>query len=417
MSVLEDSRDILSSLLTNKTLYNDELKSYLQLHVRSTDELKTINRIYNAFFSSYYLFEEVTKEYFSKCTKLLVATIGVTLVAGRVLKQNSEEVLTFLENTCDKNKEVVSDDFKIEFENYKKGLDIKLKNIEIGSKEHLSILFNLPLWFVSMVINQNGKEKAKEIFKTFINNKNPHYYLLNSLKNIDELDKDEFSKFKSDDKLIYKTSSKDSPLFKDSTFSRTNPNYEDIFKKLPKFNNKYVSLYEGETNSFYFRFLNEYLYKNNVINLAFKNINENKDVIKEVSLREMKDIFVFESTVGELIAHLAFKQDLIFYLPLSTNMTLFYNIPEYRVIFDVDRLDKIILEDENGIKEIAHYVENNGYLVYLVNTCDKKESSLVISSFIKENNEFKLIEEKEFLPSDSNKSFVYFAILKRSIHA
>src|SRR5574344_2011324 len=286
MSVLEDSRDILSSLLTNKTLYNDELKSYLQLHVRSTDELKTINRIYNAFFSSYYLFEEVTKEYFSKCTNLLVATIGVTLVAGRVLKQNSEEVLTFLENTCDKNKEVVSDDFKIEFENYKKGLDIKLKNIEIGSKEHLSILFNLPLWFVSMVINQ----------------KNPHYYLLNSLKNIDELDKDEFSKFKSDDKLIYKTSSKDSPLFKDSTFSRTNPNYEDIFKKLTKFNNKYVSLYEGETNSFYFRFLNEYLYKNNVINLAFKNINENKDVIKEVSLREMKDIFVFESTVGELIA-------------------------------------------------------------------------------------------------------------------
>ena len=417
MNVLEDSRDIINNSLTNKTFYNDELKNFLQLHVRSADELKIMNRIYIAFFSSFFLFEEVTREYFSKCTNLLVSTIGVSLVAGRVLKQNSEEALTFLGNTCDKNKEVVSSEFKTEFENYKNGLDIKLTKVEIGSKEHLSIFFNLPIWFVSMTINQNGKDKAKEIFKTFLNNKNPRYYLLNSLKDIESTDKDELNSFKSDDKVIYKASIKDSPLLKNSTFVKTNPNYEEIFKKLPKFNNKYISLYDGEKNSFYFRFLNEYLYKNNVINLAFKNLDENKNAIKEVSLKNMNNIFVFNSTVGELIARLAFKQDLIFYLPLSTNMTLFYNIIEYRVIFDVKSLDKIILDDENGIKEIANYVENNGYLVYLVNTCDKKEGSVIVSGFIKENNEFQLVEEKELLPNDLNKSFVYYAILKRSVHA
>src|SRR5574344_1275233 len=417
MSIFTDSRDILTDVLTNKKTFSSALNAFLQLNVRSTEELSMINHIYNGFFSKYYYFEEVTKESLSKSTNLLIATVGVAFVSLKDLKLSIDDVLPFVSDTFDKNKEDLTEDFKNSLIAYKNGKDFTFKNIETGSIEHLSILFNLPTWFVSMIVAQKGKEEAKEIFKSFLTKQNKSYFIRNSLTNLNELPKEELYKFKSDEKVIYTTNDKRSPLLNNFTFIKTNPNYENVFAKLPKFNNKYLTIYEADHNNFYFRFLNEYLFKNNVINIAMKSINKNPEVLKEVALREIKDTFIYESTVGELIARLSFKQDCLFFLPHSTNMTKFFEEPEYRVLFDISTLDQIIKDDEKDLREISSYVENRSYLVYLVDTIDKKETSKLISDFVKENKEFSIVEEKEILPTKENKSFVYYCILKRVIHA
>jgi len=417
MSIFTDSQEILTNVLTNKETFSKTLKSFLETNVRSNEELSKINHIYDGFFSRYYYFEQITKEYLTKATNLLIVTIGVAFVSGRELKLNSDEILSFVEDTFNNNKEKLTDELRKAFLNYKAGKDVEFKGIETGSREHLSIMFNLPLWFVSMTINQRGKDGAKDIFKSFLTRNSPNYYMLNSLKNLDDAPKEELAKFNSSDKLIYTTKEKKNPLIKNFTFVRTNPSYEKIFANLPKFNNKYITVYEAEPNNFYLRFLNENIYKSNVINIAMNSINDNPEIIKEVALLQIKDLFIYESTVGQLIARLAFKQDCLFYLPYSSNMTKFFTLPEFRVLFDVESLDKIIKNDKKDLYEISTYVEDKSYLVYLVNTLDKKEGTKLIEDFIKDNDEFSIVKEEEIFPTTQNKSFVYYCILKRTAHA
>jgi|GEM_PF-2101612 hypothetical protein len=416
MSIYVDSREILTNVLTNKEPYDVSLNNFLQLNVRSTDELEKIKDIYDGFFDKFYYFQEITKENLTKVTNLLIATIGIAFVSLRNLKMNNEEVFDFVNDTFNKNKEILSPELKDSLINYKNGNEYVFKNVISGSKEYLSIVFNVPVWFISMILNQNGKEITKNILTNMTTSKKK-YYILNSLENIDEKDKNEFAKFKTKNNSIYECDEPQNPLIQDLTFVEYNPFYEKIFKNLPSLNNKYVSLYSEIKDRFYVRFLNEYLYKNNVINLAFSNLNENKDAINEVTLRKIKDAFVFESTVGELVAHLTYQQDLIFYLPDSTNMTKFFLQREYRVNFDQNSIDKFIGDEANGLQEISTHVANKGYLVYLINTIDKKEGTRLVQDFLANNNEFSLIKEEEIIPNKINKTFVYYAIIKRVIHA
>ena len=142
-----------------------------------------------------------------------------------------------------------------------------------------------------------------------------------------------------------------------------------------------------------------------------------KFYIDDKKVSSKNDLFVYESTPNELISHLSFKQDAIFYAAKSTYFEEFYFKPEYRVLFDTELIDKFIKEQKSSLKEISSYVENGGRLIYLVETIDTKETSKVISAFLSENNDFILEKEEFIIPNEENSSFGYYAILKRENHA
>lgn len=106
-----------------------------------------------------------------------------------------------------------------------------------------------------------------------------------------------------------------------------------------------------------------------------------------------------------MIARLNFKQDLIFYVPKSTNFEKFYYCVEYPVNFNQKDIDKLIKEQKEGIKEISSYVAENGMLVYAAETIDKKETSNIINDFLETNDDFELVTS-EFVKPTSNKKYL-----------
>ena len=55
---------------------------------------------------------------------------------------------------------------------------------------------------------------------------------------------------------------------------------------------------------------------------------------------------------------------------------------------------------------------NDGQIIYIVDTLNKKESVDVVSTFLKEHSNFELIEEKQCFPFDKYDTAMYYAVLK-----
>lgn len=418
MSVLQDSYEIISYMLINKKTFNKSLNAFFTTNVRNDDELKKFIKVYILFFKKYYYFEALTKELLTKATPSLITYIGITLINVRLLNVDIDEAIEFIKNALKKNKEKYSDEIEKAIIDFKNKKEYPLNNIKKGSVESLSVFFNLPLWFIKMTLAQHGLEKSKLIFESFKNKKYVQYFLKSKLVDLDSIDEELNKKFTLDTKTnLYLTSESDNELIKNKTYVKTSSFYEEIFKNDLKLINKYITLYQNEDSNFFYRFLNQYLYLNNVINFAVDSFYNVKDAITVVAQKRINDLFVYESTPNELISHLSFKQDAIFYAAKSTYFEEFYFKPEYRVLFDTELIDKFIKEQKSSLKEISSYVENGGRLIYLVETIDTKETSKVISAFLSENNDFILEKEEFIIPNEENSSFGYYAILKRENHA
>ena len=418
MSVLQDSYEIISYMLINKKTFNKSLNAFFTTNVRNDDELKKFIKVYILFFKKYYYFEALTKELLTKATPSLITYIGITLINVRLLNVDIDEAIEFIKNALKKNKEKYSDEIEKAIIDFKDKKEYPLNNIKKGSVESLSVFFNLPLWFIKMTLAQHGLEKSKLIFESFKNKKYVQYFLKSKLVDLDSVDEELNKKFTLDTKTnLYLTSESDNELIKNKTYVKTSSFYEEIFKNDLKLINKYITLYQNEDSNFFYRFLNQYLYLNNVINFAVDSFYNVKDAITVVAQKRINDLFVYESTPNELISHLSFKQDAIFYASKSTYFEEFYFKPEYRVLFDTELIDKFIKEQKSSLKEISSYVENGGRLIYLVETIDTKETSKVISAFLSENNDFILEKEEFIIPNEENSSFGYYAILKRENHA
>lgn len=416
MTLIDDSKYILLRILDTGTDYDSALKSFLVTNVRDNKELEAIHDVYELFFDNYYYFENICIKFLSKRTNLLVACIGVVFICTRYFKLTIEEAIDVLNVVFKNNKEKMAPELSEALVLFKDGKIYTFKDISIGTVNHLSILFNLPIWFIQMIVGQYGKETAKKIFLSF-RNKVESKFFYNSLVNMDTIDSIDLKEYQLLDDGSYISNTKDLKLVNNSTFIFENKIFKDIFKLLPKANNKYVTLFQSEKSDFYFYFLNEMMHRSNVINIAIKNMNDNPEIIKNVTLKCLSNVFVYKSNEGEMIAHLDKMQDYLFYIAKTTNMQKFYNTPEYRVLLKQKDIDSIIRSEKEGLYELAQRIANKGYLIYIASTIDVKETTLLVNDFICNNDNYKLISEKTLLPTKDDNSLMYFALIQRYDHA
>ena len=105
---------------------------------------------------------------------------------------------------------------------------------------------------------------------------------------------------------------------------------------------------------------------------------------------------------------------MIFYYPRSSAIELYRRNAEYAVNFDVNNLDEIIFNQKEGLDSLANFVKNEGYLVYVVDTLDLKETIIMIQKFLNSYSNFKLVHEEIFFPQDQLNSIYYYAILRKT---
>lgn len=410
---LEDFKNVILQMLDNKQNFSNALKNYLLTNVREKSDLKKIEEGYLIFFNKYYYFEALETELLNKKTNLLISALASAIIGVSNFKISVDEAEEFLKEIFKNNKEKYTDEIENCLLKAKKSEYPEIIDIKKGSFEHLSIILNLPSWFIKMIISQYGKEQAKDIFLSF-KAKHKNIYIQNHLEDLAGKDIDEVNNFKNNGENIYTLQGKENKLVKDFTFVPTEYFYEKIIKSLPKMNNRYLTFYLGEQSYFYFNFLNKYLFKDNVINFAIKSVNENKETILKITPHRSSKLFVYESNENEMIARLFEKQDLLMLFSKSTNIKKFYDCPEYRVFINPLDIDLLINEQRTALKELSRHVIEDGYLIYAVNTINKKETVNIISAFLKNNEEFKLIKEELLLANKEYPSLGYYAIMKRN---
>ena len=88
-------------------------------------------------------------------------------------------------------------------------------------------------------------------------------------------------------------------------------------------------------------------------------------------------------------------------------------MPDYFLRFDIEKLDALIANQGKALNEASAQVEDGGYLLYLVDTISKKETSGIINEFVKEHPDFVLVRDKQYFPYKKYGGSYYFAVLKK----
>ena len=88
-------------------------------------------------------------------------------------------------------------------------------------------------------------------------------------------------------------------------------------------------------------------------------------------------------------------------------------MPDYFLRFDIAKLDELIASQSLALQEASLQVEDGGYLLYLVDTISKKETTGVINNFVKDHPDFVVLKDKMYFPYKKYGGSYYFAILKK----
>ena len=291
-------------------------------------------------------------------------------------------------------------------------------DIEVGSFEFLSYRYNTPVEIIKMWSKQFGRISAGKVLK-FNSKPGPVVVRINN------------------------------NLIEDEDFFNQYPEFERIegvsgaalFKGEDKFKNTAVAekalavplalafkemLDEGDVDplrglAVYAEYPNDLLVdfmsrKDNLSGVEYiaGNLNTSTSVKYFLNKNALNGINVYEAQASAIVTCISKPVHTFIVMPNSSRFNLLQLLPDYFLRFDFAKLDELIANQKLALKEASVQVEEDGYLLYLVDTLSKKESINIINEFLAENNNFSLVRDKLYFPYKKYGSSYYFAVLKKS---
>ena len=124
---------------------------------------------------------------------------------------------------------------------------------------------------------------------------------------------------------------------------------------------------------------------------------------------------LYEANASSIITCLSKPVHTFIVLPDSSRLNLLQVLPDYFLRFDIEKLDELLANQALALKEASQQIEDNGYLLYMVDTINKKENRSLINEFLKEHPEFVLVNDKLYFPYKKYGGSYYFAVLKKEV--
>lgn len=416
MNIFETAKKIILKVMINTGVEASEIFA-IELKTASNIEKRNIISLASLFFRNYYFIEQIGEELFNDRSLKVIVPLG--LVYLNLSYKNYVERAASLDFL---NGELKKANFEFDEEKSKVFDDIiinrkafKFKSLEDGGMQQASIIFNKPLWLTKMVLNQHGFKVGMRALKAMSLIPN-QYAILNPIKEFDQINNHylmEFEKF--DDYYLYneKININRSKLIRENYFLELQLPLIKLVNSLPKLVNKEISFFTSYHSNVAFKFFGKY-YKNNNLNYFSGNLENNYKAFESIKKSNLGRYFYHESSEKGLISHLTFKQDLIFYMPESTNFEMFRKNSEKAITFNQKNIDKFINVQETGLDELSLYIDKGGILVYCVETLNLKESNLLIVNFLTKHSNFEIVKEETNFPYEDENGILYYAILRKT---
>ena len=294
----------------------------------------------------------------------------------------------------------------------------ELVNVEKDSFESVSIRFNTPVWLVKMWKNHFGTRNSFKLLKTNISADKT--YLRYNPCFVRPVELDDASLFKQSEvenvyEYIGKESYKRLEGYQKNALFVLKPVIKELFDKYINPLSEQISLYANE-DAYLIKELHAQSNNKQGINVVVSKLDEHVESQRYIRVNKITNINLFEA--NEIYGYkvgITSPQDLVIVNPTSSSFNKIRSLPDYLLHFDPQNLDKYIAKQKEVLKDLSTFVNDGGILIYMVDTLNKKESLSVVSSFLLNNPEFELIDERQIFPFEDEDVALYYAVMKKEI--
>jgi hypothetical protein len=379
---------------------------------------KRIIGLVGIFLRNYFFVEGFVRELFNLASDEDVVSIGIPYVDVALKKYNSKDVAySFIGDYLKEKGIAFDDDSKAKLDEVvEKKRRYELKDVRSGSLDYFMIRYNLPKWFLKMMLNQYDRQTMILVARE-CSRMPKQYAILNKFVDIPEELKKDFSNFSkvNDELFVYNptTSIRRDPLVHEGMLLPLQKASNRVVRYLLSLNEGKVSFYIGHRTFDFMPILNRYG-ANSSISFFAPSVKDNFDVFSKIKKMSKLNQHIYECDEEGLIAYLSEKQDIVCYFPNNSCLEALRRAPDYGIIFDTSGLDSLIVKELLGLEGLAKEVKDGGYLIYAVDTINIKETVVLIKKFLLLHDEFSLDKEELSFPYDEDNSIYYYAILRKT---
>ena len=409
------ARDILNRIINENTPFSLALKQAFKKNEVSKEDKANISAMVGCVLRHYLVLSNVISKQYPNLDSVGVIVLMIAFSNALFIKKLDQEDCNKEAQQYLKDEDVKVQDF---IEPYLAEKKLVPENIEVGSFEFLSYRYNTPVDIIKMWSKQFGHIAVSKALKA--NSKPAPVVLRIDNKKIE--DEDFFNKYPEFERIegvngmaLYKGEGK----FKNHEVSEkalATP-YALAFKEM---------LDEGDVDllrglAIYTEYPNDLLIdllsrKENVSGVEFiaGNLATASNARNFLNKNQVRGVNVYEAQASAIITCLSKPVHTFVVMPDSSRFNLLQLLPDYFLRFDFNKLDELIANQKLALKEAAEQVEEDGYLLYLVDTLSKKESINIINEFLANNENFTLVRDKLYFPYKKYGGSYYFAALKKA---
>lgn len=409
------ARDILNRIINENTPFSLALKQAFKKNEVSKEDKANISAMVGCVLRHYLVLSNVISKQYPNLDSVGVIALMIAFSNALFIKKLDQEDCNKEAQQYLKDEDVKVQDF---IEPYLAEKKLVPENIEVGSFEFLSYRYNTPVDIIKMWSKQFGHIAVSKALKA--NSKPAPVVLRIDNKKIE--DEDFFNKYPEFERIegvngmaLFKGEGK----FKNHEVSEkalATP-YALAFKEM---------LDEGDVDllrglAIYTEYPNDLLIdllsrKENISGVEFiaGNLATASNARNFLNKNQVRGVNVYEAQASAIITCLSKPVHTFVVMPDSSRFNLLQLLPDYFLRFDFNKLDELIANQKLALKEAAEQVEEDGYLLYLVDTLSKKESINIINEFLANNENFTLVRDKLYFPYKKYGGSYYFAALKKA---
>ena len=409
------AKEILNRIINENMPFSLALKQAFKRHEMSKEEKANISAVVGCVLRHYLVMSHVVNKQYEGLESLGVIALLIALSNALFIKKFDQDECNKDAASYLKEGDMKVEDFINPYLNDKK---LVPENIEVGSFEFLSFRYNTPSEIIKMWSKQFGHISANKTLKA---NSKPAPVVVR-IDNNKITDEDFFAQYSDFDPIegipgtaLYKGESKYKahPVNEKGLATPLPLAYKEMLDEGDLDPLRGIAIYTEYPNDLLLDFISRNQNMGNIEYIA-SNIGTAKSTKNFINKYAMKNVNVYEAQASSILTCISKPVHTFVVMPDSSRFNLLQLLPDYFLRFNFEKLDELIANQKLALKEASDQVEEDGYLIYFVDTLSKKESINIINEFLAENENFVLVKDKLYFPYKKYGSSTYFAVLKKN---
>ena len=407
------AKDILQKIIVEKIPFSLALKQAFKKGDISKEDRSVISAVVGCALRHFIVMERLIKDAYQDIESDGFAALLVAFSNALFIKKMNQDECNALAQSFLKE-----DDQKVEefIGPYLEGKKLVPEEIEVGSFEFLSYRYNTPLSVIKMWNKQFGQVTTSRILKA--NSKpSPVVLRVNNVRISDEDFFNQYPDFESTDIpgiALYKGEGKfkNTEVFEKQLANVLTPAFKEALDDGDVDLLRGFAVYAEYPNDLFVELSSRF---NNINNVDFVAGSYSAFINTKNALAKsnINGVNVYEAGVSSIITCISKPVHTFLVMPESSRLNLLQVLPDYFLRFDIEKLDELIANQGKALQEASSQVEDGGYLLYLVDTISRKETMGLIADFLKNNENFSLVRDKQYFPYKKYGGSYYFAVLKK----